>query len=232
MTDFVLVHGAWHGGWCWRFVAETLRARGHRAWTPTLTGMGERSHLLTPETGLATHAQDIRGLLDAEELEGVVVAAHSYGALPAVLAADHPAVARLVLVDAVAHAPGRALISGAAPAVIAAVEASLVKGPAMPPMAPGVFNVPDGPLADWLARRLTPMPWKPMIEPLPPLPPRYAALPKAYVAAAGNTLDGPVAGLAQARAAGWPVTVIDSGHDLMVTAPDALADALGAHAHD
>jgi pimeloyl-ACP methyl ester carboxylesterase len=232
MSDFVLVHGAWHGGWCWRFVADLLGARGHRVFTPTLTGLGERAHLLTPQTGLGTHVRDITAVLDAEELKDVVLVAHSYGGLPAVLATAHAAVARLVLVDAVEHVPGRALISGAAPAVVAAVEASLVEGPAMPPMAPAVFNVPDGPLADWLGRRLTPMPWKPMTEPLPPLPDRYAAIPKAYVAAAGNTLDGPIAGLAQARAAGWPVTVIASGHDLMVTAPESLADALEAHARD
>lgn len=59
MATYVLVHGAWHGGWCWRRVAERLRAAGHEVHTPTLTGLGERAHLLTHEVGLHTHVEDV-----------------------------------------------------------------------------------------------------------------------------------------------------------------------------
>ena len=73
MATFVLVHGAFHGGWCWRKVATHLRAAGHEVFTPTLTGLGERHHLATPAVDLATHVQDVVNLLDWEELQGVVL---------------------------------------------------------------------------------------------------------------------------------------------------------------
>ena len=58
---FLLVHGAWHGGWCWRRVSDLLEKRGHKVFTPTLTGLGDRSHLARPDTGLATHVEDASG---------------------------------------------------------------------------------------------------------------------------------------------------------------------------
>ncbi|MDH4326618.1 MAG: alpha/beta fold hydrolase, partial [Betaproteobacteria bacterium] len=80
-STFVLVHGAWHGGWCWRRVAERLQKPGHRVFTPTLTGLGERAHLLTSAVDVETHIRDVLGLLEAEELENVVLAGHSYAGL-------------------------------------------------------------------------------------------------------------------------------------------------------
>jgi pimeloyl-ACP methyl ester carboxylesterase len=63
MTDYVLIHGAWHGSWCWTRVRRLLAAKGHRVFTPTLTGLGERSHLLSPEVGLDTHVADVANLM-------------------------------------------------------------------------------------------------------------------------------------------------------------------------
>ncbi len=80
-TTFVLVHGAWHGGWCYRRVAAPLRARGHEVYTPTLTGLGERSHLLDEEVNLSTHITDIVNLLRWEELSDVVLCGHSYAGM-------------------------------------------------------------------------------------------------------------------------------------------------------
>ena len=76
---FVLVHGAWHGGWCWRRVADRLRRDGHVVFTPTLTGLGERAHLLAPGIDLATHVADVVNLLKWERLSDVVLCGHSYG---------------------------------------------------------------------------------------------------------------------------------------------------------
>ncbi|HSB66926.1 MAG TPA: alpha/beta fold hydrolase [Anaerolineales bacterium] len=59
MTTFLLIHGAFHGGWCWKRVAQRLRAAGHELYTPTLTGLGERAHLLSPEIDLDTHVKDV-----------------------------------------------------------------------------------------------------------------------------------------------------------------------------
>jgi pimeloyl-ACP methyl ester carboxylesterase len=227
LTSFVLVHGAWHGGWCWRHVVPRLQAEGHRVLTPTLTGQGERAHLLRPETGLATHVADILAVLDAEEPEDVVLVGHSYGARPSVFATAHPAVRRWVSLDGVAVVPGGSLLDGVPEDRLAAARAFLIGGIASPPLPPEAIGVPaDHPLHAWVARRLTPMAWQAFADPLPPLPARFARLPRTYVTARDNRLDGPVAGLAQARREGWPVVEIASGHELMITAPAETAAAL------
>lgn len=76
---FVLVHGAWHGGWCWRRVADLLGAKGHKVYTPTLTGLGERFHLLSGMITLDTHITDIANAFEWESLQDVVLVGHSYG---------------------------------------------------------------------------------------------------------------------------------------------------------
>src|SRR2546429_3122837 len=81
-NTFVLVHGAWHGGWCWRRVADLLEQHGHKVFTPTLTGVGERSHLLSKEVVLDTHITDIVNLFKWEELRDACLVVHSYGGWP------------------------------------------------------------------------------------------------------------------------------------------------------
>src|SRR5437016_8107156 len=79
---FVLVHGAWHGGWCWRRVADLLERRGHAVFTPTLTGLGERSHLLSGAINLDTHIADVVNVIMWEDLRGICLVGHSYGGWP------------------------------------------------------------------------------------------------------------------------------------------------------
>lgn len=85
---FVLVHGTWHGGWAWVHVAERLRSLGHRVYTPTVTGCGERAHLIRPDTNLETHIQDIVNVIEFEELEDVTLVAHSFAGLTITGVAD------------------------------------------------------------------------------------------------------------------------------------------------
>jgi pimeloyl-ACP methyl ester carboxylesterase len=85
---FVLVHGTWHGGWCWSRVADRLRAQGHRVFTPTLTGCGERKHLITPDTGLETHITDVVTMIEWEELEDVILIGHSFSGITITGVAD------------------------------------------------------------------------------------------------------------------------------------------------
>jgi pimeloyl-ACP methyl ester carboxylesterase len=70
---YVLVHGAWHGGWCWGKVAERLRAAGHRVFTPTMTGLGDRAHRIAPDVGLATYVEDVVATIDMEDLSDIVL---------------------------------------------------------------------------------------------------------------------------------------------------------------
>src|ERR1700709_1131909 len=86
---FVLIHGAWHGGWCWRLLSDILVAQGHRVFTPTLTGLGEKSHLLSASVDLNTHIRDIANLFEFEEIENAVLVAHSYAGWPVTGALEH-----------------------------------------------------------------------------------------------------------------------------------------------
>ena len=81
MANYVLVHGAWHGAWCWRRVVDLLQAQGHRVHALTLTGLGERAHLLSPDIHLSTHIQDVVAAIDNEELQDVVLVVHSYAGM-------------------------------------------------------------------------------------------------------------------------------------------------------
>src|SRR5881409_3342030 len=102
MATFVLVHGGFHGGWCWKRVTPLLRAAGHEVYTPTLTGLGERAHLLTRDVGLATHVQDVINVLTYEELTDLLLVGHSYGGMVITGVAERlPArVRQLVYLDA------------------------------------------------------------------------------------------------------------------------------------
>jgi pimeloyl-ACP methyl ester carboxylesterase len=111
MTAFVLVHGAWQGNWVWERVADQLRAVGHRVYTPSLTGLGERAHLAGPEVDLETHIADVIGVIEHHELDGIVLCGHSYGGMVVAGAADrlHQRVKSLVFLDAFIPTPGKSL---------------------------------------------------------------------------------------------------------------------------
>src|SRR5438552_18161804 len=81
MATLVLVHGGWHGGWCWQKVIPFLEAAGHEVYAPTLTGLAERASELSPDVGLDTHIQDIVGLITEKNLHGVILVGHSYGGM-------------------------------------------------------------------------------------------------------------------------------------------------------
>ena len=93
---FVLVHGSWHGGWCWDMVARTLRNAGHEVFTPTMTGCGERYHLIAPDTGLHTHTQDVANTIEWEELENIVLVGHGFAGTTITGVAD-------VMADRIGH---------------------------------------------------------------------------------------------------------------------------------
>jgi pimeloyl-ACP methyl ester carboxylesterase len=222
---FVLVHGAWHGGWCWRDVAAELRRRGHSVFTPTLTGMGERLHLGRPDTNMSTHSADVAAVIAAEELSDAVLVAHSYAGIPCSYVTD--GVARLVYLDSLLPTPGKSMVSGLAPAAVKGVEAALDGGFRLPSFPPEQFTIPvDHPRYAWVKRRLTSMPWPALTEVHPRLPDAHLALPKTYVRCTQSTLPDSGRAAEEAKARGLRVVDFDAGHDAMVTAPTALAKLL------
>jgi pimeloyl-ACP methyl ester carboxylesterase len=127
---FVLVHGAWHGGWCWRRVSDLLEAKGHKVFTPTLTGVGERSHLLTKDINLATHVTDVVNMIKWEDLKDIVLVGHSYaGCVIAPVAEQMEGrISSIVFLDAFFPENGESLVDVAAPPVREAILGAKQKG--------------------------------------------------------------------------------------------------------
>lgn len=242
-ATFVLVHGAWHGGWCWRFVSERLVARGHRVFAPTLTGQGERRHLLGAATSLDVAIADIENLIDAEELDDVVLVGHSYGGLVASGVADRKrdALRALVFLDSLLVENGQSAFDVLPRAVVderlASVAASgQTLGIPVPDGLGGTGIPEDHPLAPWVRRRLTPHPLATYRTPLSLHHPVGNGLPCTYVHCANPSYDtlAPVRDRVRQKP-GWGWETLDSGHDAMVLDPDllvALLERLAAAAPD
>lgn len=184
MAHFVLVHGAWHGAWCWRHVTEALIRRGHRAHAVTLTGLGERAHLLSPAITLETHIADVIGVIEAEELSDVVLAVHSYAGMLGTAVADRlpGRLSHLVYVDAVVPKPGESWSSTHARATREARLAAAAADPnhSFPPPDPVVFGL-DGLAHDWVRRRQTPHPGHTYEAPLDFDTRRVAQVPRTFI---------------------------------------------------
>lgn len=223
MAEYVLVHGAWHGGWCWQHVARRLREAGHQVFTPTLTGLGERAHLLTPQVGLRTHVEDIVGVLRYEDLRRAVLVGHSYAGLVVREVADRmpDRIARIVLVDGWAGRDGESMDSRAPDWfrswVDSATDSSVIAAPSASSV--GVSDPDD---VAWLESRMTPQPRRTFSEPTRLTGAVDALACRAVICAPGGGL--PFAEWAQEF--GWDQTKLESGHDAMVTAPAELADIL------
>ena len=234
-SPFVLVHGAWHGGWCWRHVRDRLIAAGHEVYTPTLTGQGERHHLTDPDITLDTHIEDVARVIEWEELDGVVLVGHSYGGYVVTGVADRlrDRLARVVYLDALIPTDGRAMSDASTPEQVAAARATLIDGYRLPSPPPAWFGVPETDAANtaWLTRRLTDMPFACLTTPAR-LPNGGAdGLPRTFIRCpAPPLLPGLEPAAARARADGWDYRELATGHDAMVTAPAALADMLLARA--
>lgn len=233
MSDFVLLHGAWHGGWCWARVAAILRARGHRVTTPTQTGLGERAHLLSERITMTTFCEDLRLHLEFEDLTDVVLVGHSFGGSPVSYAAERVGdrIARLVYLDALIVLPGESPFSPLAADVVALrrQQAEDTSGgltlPAPPAAAMGVTQKTD---AAWIERLMTPHPIRTYETKLDISRPPGAGKPARYIACADPVYAPLAASRERARALGWRMEEIGAGHDAMVSAPEALADMLEA----
>lgn len=231
MSTFVLLHGAWHGGWCWAQVAEILRSRGHQVTTPTQTGLGERAHLLSPDITLTTFCQDLTAHLTYEDLTDVTLVGHSFGGNALSYAAEvmPERIARLVYVDAMVVEARETPLS-TMPSDVQALRRQMAKDtsdgltlPAPPAIAMGVTDREAG---AWLEAMMTPHPFATFTTPLPITGLPGAGLPTEYIMCTEPEYSPLAQSRDRARALNWTMREIAAGHDAMVIAPEALADML------
>lgn len=231
MSDFVLVHGAWHGAWCWRRVLPGLWAAGHRAFAVSLSGVGERAHQLSSAVTLDTHIADVTAVVEAEELGDAVLVGHSYGGMVITGAADRLAttpgrVSRLVYVDAVVPLPGECWSSTHSDATRAQRRDAITRTGALPPPDPAIFGL-HGADRDWVARRQTPQPGGVYDAPLHFDADRLARLPRCFVDCTSPALPTIAPSRERVRAGrGWRIVEIATCHDAMISAPAALLEVL------
>jgi pimeloyl-ACP methyl ester carboxylesterase len=234
---FVLVHGAWHGGWCWRRVADVLTARGHTVFAPSLTGVGDRAHLFSKDISLETHVHDILSVVEAEELSDFVLVGHSYAGLVISGVADtlRERASRYVYLDAWVPSdmsPG-ASFSWSGCDTPEKREARLKsvreegKGVALPPPPPSACAVTDPSDAAWLQRHFRPMPVRTYTGTFTFKRSGSTGLRRTYIAG----IKPPYAPLGPTynrikNDKTWSFMTIAAGHDSMVIAPDELASLL------
>jgi pimeloyl-ACP methyl ester carboxylesterase len=228
--NFVLVHGGFHGGWCWREVAQLLRARGHAVFTPTQTGCGERSHLLDASITLDTFVDDIANVLLWEDLHDVVLVGHSFGGSSISGVADRmpERIGLLVYLDAVLLQDGQTMFDLLEPEVIARRmrSAQAHGGLAIGPPPAAIFGVTDPVQAHYLRARLTPQPLGSFTSPLRLAHPITRGRPAVYVQCTEPIYAGVQAARDWVQANGMRLVPLRTGHDAMVMAPQLLADLL------
>jgi pimeloyl-ACP methyl ester carboxylesterase len=229
---FVLVHGAWHGGWCWRHVADALREHGHRVFTPTCTGLGERAHLLSPSVTIDTFIEDIAAVLLCEELEDAVLVGHSFAGIVISGVADRmpERLRHLVYLDAVVLENGQCgfdILPPGVPEERTRLAQETSGGLSVPCPEPEAFGVSEPDQAAWLRRRLTPHPLRCYQSPLRLDASAGNGRPCTYIACS-DPFYAPLAGVRERIRGepGWTWREIATGHDAMVSDPVALTAML------
>jgi len=230
---FVLVHGAWHGGWCWSKIATILRGRGHAVVTPTQTGLGERAHLLSKSIDLDVFVTDIANVLTYEDLDDVILVGHSFGgnAISGVADRMPGRLRRLVYLDAVVLENGQSAFGQLPRDVVAARTRAAEEtsgGLSIPAPPPAAFGIVDETQARFVQSRLTPHPFATYTSPLRLTNQVGNGVPATYVVCTDPIYQPLETSRTWVRAAGWKSVEIRTGHDAMVIAPDRLADLLEA----
>jgi len=235
---FVLVHGAWHGGWCWRPIRRILEEHGAYVFTPTLTGLGERAHLTSPVPSLDTHVEDVVRVIEVEELDDVILVGHSYAGMVITAVADRikPRLRHLVYIDAAVPADGQdfaAAVPGitteSAEARRAAFRQLSPDGVWLRPVPATALGVTDPAQAAWVERRMTPHPLRTWLDPVHFTNDGHLGVRKTYVVAT----DPPTARMGYpahaeiARRGGeWRYAEIACGHEIIVVKPQETANLL------
>ncbi|WP_343670918.1 alpha/beta fold hydrolase [Chitinophaga sp.] len=228
---FVLVHGAWHGGWCWKEVAKELQAKGAEVYTPTLSGLGEHQHVLDTSINLETHIQDIVSFINMQDLHDVILVGHSYaGAVIAGVADRIPTrLKKLIFLDAMLIENGRSALTSQPANLSDNVRASTASshGLSVPVWSPEVFGVTDTAQVRWVSARLTPQPFRSFDQTLKLNHPYGNHLPLIYIACTQPQMAQlKVFGDKAKNSRDWSYYELPTGHDAMITMPEELTALL------
>ncbi len=232
MTTFVLVHGAYHGGWCWRDVAARLRVADHEIFTPTLTGLGERHHLASREVDLETHILDITGVIDWEGLHDIVLVGHSYGGMVIGGVADQRGgqIRSIVYLDAVIPRNGMSVLDFQPPGRAEEFQQAVksFNGWQLPAYSAAYYGVRDLRQQRWVDGKCVPHPFKCMTQKSSLSPDPHANIAQcAYVLCTEPPLPYMQQFFEWAESQdGWTCHEMPTGHDLMVTEPEVLSTLL------
>ncbi|MDA1128997.1 MAG: alpha/beta fold hydrolase [Chloroflexi bacterium] len=239
MANYVLVHGAWHGGWCWNKVTPLLRQAGADVFVPTLTGLGERAHLndrLNPlDITLDVHIQDVVQMMRYEGLKDVVLVGHAYAGMVITGVAEvcPELISHMVYLNGVIPSDGESMVDQLIPVrgeefaswVRREIESGngFLPAPASAEEVGRRWGITDpGDLA-WVGANVTPQPAAAMASPVSMGNPKAKAIPKNFVGGGESGFDSVAE---RARQAGWGVYPVDSGHDTMITHARELTDIL------
>ena len=232
MSTFVLVHGAWHGGWCYKRVAQQLRKAGHEVYTPTLTGLGERAHLMSRAVTLDMHVQDIVNVIRWEELSDIVLCGHSYGGMVITGVADKvpEKIRALVYLDAFVPAGGQALADFLPPELLAGMRDDAKQsgeGYLMTPIPAEGFKVNEKDAA-WVDRMCVKHPLACFEQKIALTGVHSRVRNHTYVLAANWGPPQPFIEIAERlkKEQGWNVVSLPCGHDLMLDMPKETAEIL------
>lgn len=233
VTTFVLVPGAFHGGWVWAPVADELQRRGHRAIPLTLTGLGERKDLLSPGVGVDTQVCDVVDTLVYEDLTDVTLVLHSYSGVLAgpVVEQAQGRVARVILAAGFLAHPGESNFSvEPRESVEAFTRLADEQGEGWRIPVQRAFlerwGITDPALADYVWPRLTDFPLRCSTDPVSYDPGTLADLPRTYIAHTAPPLPALAESIARATDEGWRMRAIAAGHDFMLEKPQETADLL------
>lgn len=228
MTTFVLVHGSFHGGWCWKKVEPILKKEGHIVHSPTMTGFGDRSHLVSPRVGLELNIEDIVQVFEYQDLEDVVLVGHSYGTLVITGVAEHctDRISQLVYLDGFLPEDGQSAWDIAPDAE--EIWAERAVGPeewlVFPADPEDVYNISDPDDLEWLRENLVPTSHFTHREPLRIPDERAMDLPRTFITCTQYEPFKPMA--QKAREEGLEYYELDTSHEPMVTSPNELSDIL------
>lgn len=233
MTHFTLVHGAWHGAWCWDDLIAILEARGHSATAVTLTGLGERAGELSASINLQTYVQDVIDHLEREDCRQTVLVGHSFGGNAITGAAAQKEcrdrISKMIYLDAMVPVSGSppcatvpATVWAERRKLAATIDGTLCFG--CPPTS--FFAIKDPEKAAYVAARLTPHPLRTYETAITFDGPPGSGLPCRYIMVTDPVYDALADHCERARSLGWPIDEIPCGHDAMIDAPEALAGLL------